>query len=266
MPINVLSRVQRKINFGINIPLKVFKKPKHKDSVTSDLFPIRNDENWRTEFEFLNLPGLIRGDISSNHKATIIFFSKEGLELGRKDIELSAIGRKTVQLVDFLIGHLKNSTTFSVFHENRNHLLDVSGSFMAERGYCGYKYKDTPVKGYVHGNLDAVSYSSGDIMKLGNYGLFKKTYFVQHLLTGPSEYIFVITNPTSKKITVSPIIDVSGKNYRIPKCRIPSLGCHEVRVKIDSGELGRVKFKSRFYLGRPVVFRTNSSSFDVFHG
>ena len=74
MSVSKISKFRRKIKFGINIPLKVFKKPKHRNSVTSDLFPIRNDKNWTTEFEFLNLPGLIRGDISSKHKAKLVFF------------------------------------------------------------------------------------------------------------------------------------------------------------------------------------------------
>ena len=45
MSINLQSKVRRKIKFGFNIPFKVFKKPKNRNSVTSDLFPIRNDEN-----------------------------------------------------------------------------------------------------------------------------------------------------------------------------------------------------------------------------
>ena len=210
MPISVLTKVQRKINFGINIPLKVFKKPEHKDSVTSDLFPIRNDENWATEFEFLNLPGLIRGNIASSHKAMVVFFNEDGVELGRKSIKISGLGRKTINLKDFLKHEFQGSTTFAVFHERGSTAADLGDSFMAERGYVGYKYKSVEVKGYVHGNLDAVSYSSGIIKKLGNFGFLRKTYFVQHLLTGPAYYDFVVTNPTSKKLSVKPIIEVNG--------------------------------------------------------
>jgi hypothetical protein len=266
MTISVLTKVQRKINFAINIPLKVFKKPKSKDSVTSDLFPIRNDENWATEFEFLNLPGLIRGDIASSHKAKVVFFSDDGIELGRKDLEINGLGRSTVNLKDFLKDGLQGSTTFAVFHERGGTAADLGESFMAERGYAGYKYKSIEVKGYVHGNLDAVSYSSGIIKKLGNSGFLKKTYFVQHLLTGPADYDFIVTNPTSKKISVKPIIEVNGITKKFKKYTIPSLGCHTFSVKIQETEIGKIKFRSYLYLGRPVVFRVAANSFDVFHG
>jgi hypothetical protein len=266
MSINILSKVRRKIKFGINIPFKVFKKPKDKNAVTSDLFPIRNDENWSTEFEFLNLPGLIRGDISSNHKAKIVFFNKDGVELGRRDIEISGLGRKTVNLRDFMKDGLEESSAFSVFHERSGTEADLGGSFMAERGYAGYKFRNVPVKGYVHGNLDAVSYSSGAIQKLGNFGFPRKTYFVQHLLTGPSEYSFVITNPTSKKIKIEPIIEINGTVKILSKHTIQSLGCHIFSVNIQDSEIGQIKFKSSLYLGRPVVFRIANNSFDVFHG
>jgi hypothetical protein len=266
MLISFIAKLRRKIKFGANIPFKVFKKPKHKNSVTSDLFPIRNDEDWSTEFEFLNLPGLIRGDLSSNHKAKIVFFNRYGIELGRRDIEINALGRRTFNLNMFLKDELQESATFSVFHERSSAETDLGGSYMAERGYAGYKFRNVPVKGYVHGNLDAVSYSSGAIQKLGNFGFPRKTYFVQHLLTGPAKYEFLITNPTSKKITIKPIIKINGTIKFLPKRVIASLGCHIFRINIQNTEIGQIQFKSYLYLGRPVVFRIAKNSFDVFHG
>ena len=196
----------------------------------------------------------------------MVFFSKDGIELGRRDIEISGLGRRTINLKDFLKDGLRDSATFAVFHERSSTVADLGESFMAERGYVGYKYKSVEVKGYVHGNLDAVSYSSGTIKKLGNFGFLRKTYFVQHLLTGPAYYDFVVTNPTSKKILVKPIIEVNGLIQKFEKNTIPSLGCHTFRVKIQETEIGKIKFKSYLYLGRPVVFRVADNSFDVFHG
>jgi hypothetical protein len=266
MSTNLHGKVRRKIKFGINIPFKVFKKPKDKNSVTSDLFPIRNDEDWSTEFEFLNLPGLIRGDISGNHKARLVFFNRDGVELGRRGIEISGLGRKTVNLRDFMKDGLEESSTFSVFHERSAIEADLGGSYMAERGYAGYKFRNAPVKGYVHGNLDAVSHSVGAIQKLGNFGFPKKIYFVQHLLTGPAEYNFVITNPTSKKIRIEPIVQINGTVKVLPKHTIQSLGCHVFTVNIQDSDVGQIRFKSYLYLGRPVVFRLTDNAFDVFHG
>ncbi len=260
------DRIHRRIKFGLHIPHKVFKKPKFSDSVISDLFPIRNDEIWTTEFEFLNLPGLITGNTNKIHKAKMAFFNDKGSLLGFKNFEISGVNRKTININKLLIGDFKTAATFAVFHENNSQTIDLEGSFLAERGYTGYKLKNNPVKGYVHGNLDAISYSSGKIEKLGNYGLFKKTYSVQHILTGPAEYEFIFTNPTSKKISIRPILEISNESKKLHKIKISSLGSGILNVNVRSGQEGKIRFKSLLYLGRPIVFRVTSNSFDVFHG
>ena len=145
-------RFAEKLNFGVYIPLKVFKKPTYSNSVTSDLFPIRNDTFWETEFELLNIPGLISGEISKAHLAKIAFFDNKGLLLGFKNIEISGVSRKTLNINELLNGEFTTASTFAVFHDMKAQDIDLDGSFLAERGYVGYKFKDAPVKGYVHGN------------------------------------------------------------------------------------------------------------------
>lgn len=263
----LIAKFSRKVKFGLNIPLKVFKKPSHKESVTSDLFPIRNDENWSTEFEFLNLPGLISGDISSAHQAILMFFDKSGKKVGEEEIEISGIGRKTIELTKFLTDARKNAKTFAIFHKRDTHTYNLGQSFMAERGYTGYRYKKSSTKGYVHGNLDAISYANGKIEKLGNYGFRKKIYRVQHLLTGPAEYDFIFTNPTNrKKVNIQPILETKGEKVNLKPFFIPSLGSYSLNLVIQPNQNSQISFKSSLYLGRPIVFRKTSESFDVFHG
>ena len=45
-----------------------------------------------------------------------------------------------------------------------------------------------------------------------------------------------------------------------------SLGSHTYTVDIEENEKAYVRFKSKLYLGRPVVFRISNDSMDVFHG
>jgi len=262
-----IANIARKIKFGMNIPLKVFKKPKFSDSVTSDLFPIRNDQNWSTEFELLNLPGLIQGNITKNHQAVFIFFNKNGLKIGEKIIEIEGVGRKTINIKDLLLGDLKEAKTFAVFHKRDSLDADLGESFMAERGYTGYKFNNIKTKGYVHGNLDAIAYSKNSIEKLGNFGFQSKIYRVQHLLTGPAEYDFIFTNPTNcQRIKIHPILETNGKKIKFKPISIESLGCDSFTLAIQANEIAQISFKSRLYIGRPVVFRKLSNSMDVFHG
>lgn len=263
----IRAKISRKIKFGINIPLKVFKRPSGRESVTSDLFPIRNDENWSTEFEFLNLPGLIEGNISKTHQAIMMFFDKKGSKLGEEMIEISGVGRRTINIREFLTADRRNAQTFAVFHKADSDTNFLGESFMAERGYTGYKYKNMPTKGYVHGNLDAVSFAKNRIEKLGNYGFLRKIYRVQHLLTGPAEYDFIFTNPTnSQRVKIQPILETNGEKINLNPIFIESLGCDSLTVIIRPNQIAQISFRSYLYLGRPVVFRRTLDSMDVFHG
>jgi len=267
--VHSLSGVKRKLKFGIFIPRKITLRPKNSKAVISDLFPIRNDEDWKTEFELLNVPGLIRGNNNTNidHSVTLYFFNDNGNLLGNKHIFMNSTGRQTIKLSEFLKNDLSKAKTFALFHDYDNNILLGGGSFLAERGYTGYEYKNSGVKGYVHGNLDAVALSGTRVQPLGNKSFIARTYTVQHQLIGPAKYEFIFTNPTSNEVVIKPLLFGIGNKWVVQKYfRIPSLGARLYSVDLSKEDTYKVKFKSHLYLGRPVVFRTCNESMDVFHG
>jgi hypothetical protein len=177
------------------------------------------------------------------------------------------IGRRTLKLSELLTDELVSAKTFAVFHPNVANKFDMAGSYLAERGYGGYEYKNLGVKGYVHGNLDAVALTKERVKPLGNSGLIPRFYTVQHNLTGPSTYEFVFTNPTARKIKITPSISHSPNTWsKAESFQIPSLGTHTYTVDVKATERTYLRFKSRLYLARPVVFRISNNSMDVFHG
>jgi len=265
----LLNRVKRKFKFGIFIPKKITLKPKSSKAVISDLFPIRNDVDWKTEFELLNIPGLINGNNKSNesHLVTFYFFDAFGDLLGNKRVTMNPVGRQTIKLDEILKSELSNAKTFSVFHNYENNNLYSEGSFLAERGYTGYEYKNNGIKGYVHGNLDAVALSNNKIEAIGNMGFIPRTYTVQHKLIGPARYEFIFTNPTTKTVKIRPYLSSNGNKWVSQEFfKIKSLGRGSFTVDLDKVISFKIKFKSKLYLGRPVVFRLLSESMDVFHG
>ena len=222
--VHSLSGVKRKLKFGVFIPRKITLRPKNSKAVISDLFPIRNDSDWKTEFELLNVPGLINGNNNTNlgQLVTLYFFSSDGNLLGNKHVVMNRTGRQTIKLSEILSNGLSDAKTFALFHNYDDNSLLNDGSFLAERGYTGYEYKNSGVKGYVHGNLDAVALSGSQVAPLGNSGLIPRTYTVQHQLLGPAKYDFVFTNPTSRGIVIKPLLSgiennwIAQKSFRIP--------------------------------------------------
>ena len=239
------------------------------DSVISDLFPIRPVDEWTTDFELLNLDELALGNSKSseNPPVLIYFFDQLGKVTGKREVFHTNAARLTVRISDYLKEELENSSSFSVFHQCPTSSLNQSGSFLAERGYCGYSYKGSLMKGYVHGNLDAIAYKNGSISPIGNYGLFYREYIVQHPLMGPAKYELILTNPTNLKIKVTPYFQMrKGYWEKLEAISLSPLGSHTFKFTVKPGEKSLIKFRSRLYLCRPVVFRINQESIDVFHG
>jgi hypothetical protein len=258
----------RKFKYLLFIPRKVTRVPKNHESVISDLFCIRDDGNWETFFELLDVVSLIEG-ISGEHPnegAKMFFFDKNGNKVSEKFVPFGSNARKTIKIDKDFIG-TSIASTFAVFHSPSISQESLKGSYLAERGYCGYKRIDSQIRGYVHGNLDAVAYSNQGLELLGNQGLLSRYYQVQHPLRGDAEYEFFLTNPSKRKATVTFQIWSEKTGWRSHQRLILAPGgCCVSRVKSVNSEVQFVRVKSRFYLGRPVVFRNQENSFDVFHG
>ena len=266
---DILLRVKRKIILTLFFRKGMYKYPSGASAVTSDLFPIKNDELFKTEFELLDVSGLIAGDNNriESDLVDIYFYNALGNLLGTRKVEMKNTGRKTIKMVDLLNSSLKAAATFSVFHPTILGKVEMPGSYLAERGYTGYEYQNLGVKGYVHGNIDAVALVKGEVQPLGNSGMIPRYYTVQHCLRGPAKYEFVFTNPTAKKIKIIPNISINNKKWLAKKSfTMNSLGSHTFTVDIKENEKAYVRFKSKWYLGRPVVFRISNDSMDVFHG
>lgn len=258
----------RKFRYLLYIPRKVTKVPKNHESVISDLFCIRDDRSWETFFELLDVVSLIEG-ISGEHPnkgVSMFFFDKNGNKVSERFVPFGRNARKTIKIDKDFIG-TSTASTFAVFHQPSISKESLKGSYLAERGYCGYKRIDSPIRGYVHGNLDAVAYSYQGLELLGNQGFLSRYYQVQHPLRGDAEYEFFLTNPSKKKAPVTFQIWSEKSGWRTHQSFIlPPGGCCLSKVKSIHSEVQFVRVKSRFYLGRPVVFRNQANSFDVFHG
>jgi hypothetical protein len=265
----IFESFKRKAKYAFFIPRGVTKTPMITGSVISDLFCIRNDSGWETYFELLNIEGLINGDNSSNTKSEveIVFFDKRGEKIGSKAVEVGKFGRETLKLDESFFSGVGMAATFSVFHKKINMSQDFQGSFLAERGYTGFKKSNTPIRGYVHGNLDAVAFSDQGIEMLGNQGIIRRVYQVQHPLRGPALYEFFISNPCkrSSQITIE-TKGSTGKWSEFERFTLAPRGSRLWAIATDDSEPSFVRVKSRLYLGRPVVFRTQDQGIDVFHG
>ena len=111
-----IKTLYRKSKFALWIPKKITRTPRSSSASISDLFPLRNDEDWKTYFELLDITGLISGDNSRSgeKKARFVFYDKEGTQLGEKLENVSSNGRTTLRLDENFDSRTKFASSFSV--------------------------------------------------------------------------------------------------------------------------------------------------------
>jgi hypothetical protein len=261
----VLSKIYRKT--WLLKPLT--RQPHHPQAVVSDLFVWRNSRDWQTVFEMCNLAALFPGEtLGKNAKAHFTFFDPHGNLFLETTIQVSPYQRQTLELAPFL-SHCKDEYgTFACFHEVSPSLVRESASFLAERGYTGYRFGHSSVLSYTHGNLDAIARLPGQQLQLlGQAGIRQREYCLQHVLQNSFDYEFGLVNPTERKQRVSLQVFLSQNITRTVETGfIPPRGIHIFSVNISAEETARVMFKSQLVMARPLVFCTTGSSSNIFHG
>jgi len=240
------------------------KKPVNPKSAISDLFIWRYNKNWNTYFELLDLASLF-GD-KDRHQVEIIFFNNKGEKFHQESIELSGLCRQVLD-ISKLLSALKQLPsdygTFCIFHKKVPHSVLKFQSFITERGYISYQYKNAPLRSYVHGNLDAIDDS---LTPLGGSSLFNRQYNLQYLLTPDKKYELALINASSinKKIKFK-IVEFNNSVQIKESITLVPKQVFVFPIKDLSNPI-RLIVESKMIMARPVVFCFSNNNMDVFHG
>lgn len=236
----------------------------------SDLFVWRNSDEWKTFFELTDISSLFSDNGSGQERfATFMFFDGGGNTLLEKRVALATSRRQTIDISALLSASAGLYGTFCVFHEHTPKTITDLGSFIAERGYVSYRYRGASLRGYVHGNLDAVALRPGNSMQmLGSRSVFAREFRLQHELLSSTLYELALVNPCARKMSLFlQVFSVRGKGVlEQQRAAVQSKGCHVFPIRIDQSQTARVVIRSRFVMARPLVFRIQNQTMDVFHG
>jgi len=236
-------------------------------ATVSDLFVWRRSSEWQTFFELTDMPGLFASAEGTQAKVMLMFFDAGGQLILEKIVETLPNRRNTLAISEIVDSGHGESGTFCVFHSHTPLSLCASGSHLAERGYVSYRYRNAPLRSYVHGNLDAVArLPDYGLQLLGGRSLWGREYNLQHTLACNSVYELGIVNPTTQtqriecrtlhtdgKLCISQLVDLAPK------------GSHLFKVMPEHAQQ-RIVVRSRLVMARPLVFRIQNQKMDVFHG
>ena len=245
-------------------------QPKNNIASISDLFVWFRNNEFEVFFELLNIDYLSGNDDPS--EVEIVFFDKAGNIFFTQRIELLNGYRQCLNITELLdrscnIFISGDHGTFAIFHLNTPYIIREMNSFIAERGYISYRYKQSPISSYVHGNFDAIGKIGGEYMALGGDSLFKRNYNLQYQFVPGKKYKIVLTNPCkkTKKISIKKISLISGKKIRGIEFEINSRAIFFYDME-DEKEPFRISIESRMVMARPIIFSFKEENMDVFHG
>ena len=246
------------------------RRPADVGASVSDLFVWRNSREWRTSFELIDISALFPGaeDVRERY-AIIYFFDLKGQCFLEKRFDLLSSRRQTIELAALIGCDHGEVGTFAVFHSLTPSVVMEMGAFLAERGYVSYRYRDAPIRAYVHGNFDATSRGKdGRRELLGGSGVLPREYRLQCEMTGPALYELALVNSTNA-VQQTCFQLLSARNGKILRCQETQLrpgGADLLSFQIDEAESARVIIKSKVVMARPLVFRIQNLKLDVFHG
>ncbi len=234
----------------------------------SDLFLWRKGLDWQTTFELTDTAGLYDADeISMRGKTCIRIFDSSGKQIGnqefspplyhRQQIDISLLAQATEDCVG----------TFSVFHSHTPAVVKKLGGHLAERGYVGYRFRDAPLRTYVHGNLDATVLEEQEMSLLAGFGPLCREYRLQHELLPGSCYDIAIVNPSPRrqKIACEVLDSLKGKKLQVLSAELAPGACHLFEF-VPSETERRIVIRSRLVMARPIIFRIEGQIIDVLHG
>lgn len=240
-------------------------------AVISDLFLLRVEEGWETYFECLQFQSLLNAEVNEYTKRVhIVFYNQKGDYIGEKQVNVEITLKTTLDMNKIAAGlGIKKDGLFSVFHPYKENWVNKFNSYLTERGYVGYANKKLgPIKGFVHGNLDAIAkyHDKSGYQLLGNYSYLEKEFLLQHDLNPSNTYELYLVNPTNKTQKFS-IIEKNKMNQNTISFSLPARGSYKyVRIVNKEEKKINIIIKSKLYLARPVVFKIMPKAFDVFHG
>ena len=261
---NLYERLRRAV-WTYKQPLTL--DPDNTDAVFSDLFIWRKSSEWETFFELIDMPGLFSENKIGACPVSFVFYDKKGRAFHHKTLTPVSNARNFVNVSKLIDGDVGEYGTFAVFHDATPDNLKVFGSHLAERGYVSYRYREAPLRSYVHGNFDAIAQSAKKSRQLmGGGGLRRREYHPQLLLNDQDVYEFLIVNTTSRSQEV--VFETRTEEGSLCSSRVTQVqpGGNDLFKLVPEYREKRIVIISRLIMARPLVFRIQDKKMDVFHG
>ncbi len=237
--------------------------PNYEKACVSDFFYWVFDNNFNTKFMLTNISSHIMPSLPQEDNVKFIVYDHNGNILKQFNILLLPNETKEIIFSDL---NIKGYGSFFVFHEfSRLNNLSNYGSFIAERGYVGYK-KNDGVWNFMHGNYNACYLNKKNKIKsIISKSFFNQFYYPQVSFKDTDRFKIIINNPTKSQTKV----DIECYNNKKNSIKLKNAVINSFSTyifKFDSIDIDYIVIKSKILFCRPLIFKEYKTYFDIFHG
>ena len=231
-------------------------------STISDYFYWRKDNEFDTKFMLTNLSSQIFPDKNEVDYVQFFIFNNNGILIKKIEINLEPFETKEVQ---FNLLNVEGYGSFFAFHHFESlNIIIKSETFLAERGYVGYKL-NSGVWNFVHGNKFA-SYidDNKNLKSIEATTLRNVSYIPQVTFNDCKNSSVILNNPSDKHVNYK-LSFLDEKNQIIGE-KIETIPKFGTIVSKLSNKTTYLKLNSNLMLSRPIILKNYNTYFDVFHG
>lgn len=237
-------------------------KPIQSETTISDYFYWKEDKNFSTKFMLTNLSSQSYPEANEIDYVHIFIFNHYGKKIKLKVIELKPF--ETYELF-FNSFNIKGHGSFFVFHKfNKLNEITMNNTYMAERGYVGYK-SENGVWNFMHGNQYAAYLNnSNQIKSILASSIFNFTYLPQVSFLDCIQASIIFNNPSNKIIKYN-IISYDKNDLIIDKSVHIIKEYETLHIDIIANT-AYINCVSKLLLTRPIIIKQYKTYFDIFHG
>ena len=230
----------------------------------SDFFYWNTNDGFNTKINITNLASQVLPDIQQDCGVLFIFYDSNGKIIFKKEIFLEYFESYSFEVSKYCKDNFGSVAIFQSFKNFED--LKKHGSYVTEKGYIGYNFKDGPWN-FVHGNNSSLSFTTDKIIyPLLSSTIFKtNNYIPQVRLDDCKKSSLIFNNPLDIKLRLS--INLYNQSFKILKTiKINANPKNTMIVDLGNFDKSYVKIKSNMLLFRPMIFKQYQTYFDIFHG
>lgn len=241
----------------------VYISPDIKKTSISDFFYFNVSNDFDTKLMVFNLSSHVLPEIKQKERVKLFFFNDKGKNIAQNEFTLNYQETTEILISDFLSNTHGSFFAFHIFNDFGD-LLE-NNSFITERGYIAYKFKNS-LWSFMHGNHNAAYLDNNNkIHSILARSYFKKNYYSPQVsFLDQDEFELVFNNPTYQSNILEIIEkDENGKIIKRKNLEINSFG---TKVYKSQNKIRNIEIGSNLILNRPIIIKNYNGYLDIFHG